>query len=69
MRRMVEPLKGEGKKRTVILPSHLLLLALLKHLTLFSVDTVEKKRFLLQNDENQSRADVAQLYIPSIENV
>jgi hypothetical protein len=59
---MVKSLEGEGKRRTVILLTHLLVLGFLKHLVLFSVDTVEK-------DEDQNRADVAELYIPSIEKV
>jgi hypothetical protein len=36
---------------------------------LFSVDTVEKEGSVLENDENQSLVNVAQLYIASIEKV
>lgn len=69
MRRMIESSEGEGKRRTVILLTYLLVLGFLKHLVLFSVDTVEKDGFALEKDEDQNRADVAQLYIPSIEKV
>jgi hypothetical protein len=45
---MVESFEGEGKRRAVILLTHLLVLGLLKHLVLFSVDTVEKDGFVLE---------------------
>jgi hypothetical protein len=49
---MVESSEGEGKRKTVILLTHLLVLVFLKHLVLFSVDTVEKDGFVLEDDEN-----------------
>jgi len=41
----------------------------LKHFSLFSVDIVEKRGFVLEKDENRERANVARLYILSIEEI
>jgi len=41
----------------------------LKHLVLFSVDTIEKDEFELEKVENQSPANMAKRYIPSIEKI
>jgi hypothetical protein len=41
----------------------------LKHLVLFSVDTIEKDEFVLEKDENQGPANVSRLYFLSIEEI
>jgi len=41
----------------------------LKHLVLFSVDTIEKDEFVFEKDENQGPANVARLYFLSIEEI
>jgi hypothetical protein len=41
----------------------------LKHLALFSGDSIEKGGFAPEKDENQGLSNVTSLYIPSIENV
>jgi hypothetical protein len=61
VRGMVESLEGEGKRRTTIRLTHLLLLGFLKHLVLFSVDTVEIEGFTLEKNENYDRANMAML--------
>ena len=66
---MVDFLEGEGKRRAVILLVHLPSYGFLKHLVLFSVDTVEKDGFAIEKDKNRSRASIAQRLIPSIETV
>jgi len=66
MRRMAERI-GEG--RFAIRPTHLIMASILKHLVLFSVDTIEKREFVLEKDENQSSTNVAGLYFLSIEEI
>jgi len=66
MRRMVERI-GEG--RSAIHLTHLIITSFLKHLVLFSVDTIEKDEFALEKDEHQSPANVARLYFLSIEEI
>jgi hypothetical protein len=68
MRRMVEKGEGESPSRSIH-HTHLVILRLLKHFLLFSVDIVEKRGFVQEKDENRDRANVARLYILSIEEI
>lgn len=43
---------AEGRRRTAIRRTHLVVLSLLKHLLLVSVDNVERDGFVLERDEN-----------------
>lgn len=54
MRRMVESFGRRREKETIILPTHLLILGLLKHLVLFSEDTIEKDGFVLEKDAKKA---------------
>jgi hypothetical protein len=66
MRRTVE---GKRRRRSAIHLTHLIIHSFLKHLVLFSVDTIEKGEFVLEKDENQGPANMAGLYILSIEEI
>jgi hypothetical protein len=69
MRRMAESIGRRREKENVILLTHLLILGLLKHLVLFSEDTVEKDGSILEKDEKQGSTSVTQFYVPSIEKI
>lgn len=59
----------EGRRRTAIRRTHLIILSLLKHLMFFSVDNVEKDGFVPERDENWCSANVTRLYFLSIEEI
>jgi hypothetical protein len=59
----------DRRRRPTIHHTHRLILRLLKHFLLFSVDIIEKRGFVLEKDEDRERANVARLYILSIEEI
>lgn len=61
--------RRDRRRRSAIHPTHPIIYSLLKHLVLFSVDTIEKDEFVLEKDENQGPANMARLYILSIEEI
>jgi hypothetical protein len=61
--------RRDRRRRSAIHPTHPIVLSFLKHLVLFSVDTIEKDEFVLEKDENQGPANVARLYFLSIEEI
>jgi hypothetical protein len=61
--------RRDRRRRSAIHPTHPIILSLLKHLVLFSVDTIEKDELVLEKDENQGPAYMARLYFLSIEEI
>lgn len=61
--------RRDRRRRSAIHPTHPIILTFLKHLVLFSVDTIEKDEFVLEKDENQGPANMARLYFLSIEEI
>jgi len=68
MRRMVKPLERR-KENLIILPNHPLIDSLLKHLTFFSVDIIEKRRILVRDERNLMVPPLKCLYILSAEQI
>jgi hypothetical protein len=60
-------MKGEGDPPSA--PLIYLILGLLKHLIVFSADTIEKDEFKLEIVENRRAANAAERYILSIEEI
>lgn len=51
---MAESVEGRREKENAILPTHLLILGLLKHLVFFSEDTIEKDGPVLERMKNKA---------------
>jgi hypothetical protein len=66
---MLEFSQGEGNSGTVILPAHLLVLEVLKHLAFFSVDTVERDGPAVEKDKSQSSPNIMMVLARSIERI